>query len=158
MLIHCLLLHLQKEVASERRLPVTEKGSLFIALNLTNTHDLRKESIMKNTLTSTVGRFCQKTQDVELWRSIAYARRSELAISVGNEKRPLMCGHFPWGIVRRALPWTAQMWVVKICPFSSMPNYRFKVTTDFFSLAWRNFCCETFKSKLTTLATSQDDA
>ena len=58
---------LQKEVATVRRLPVTEKNkvSLFITLNLTNTHDLRKEGIMKNALTSTVGRFCQKNRDAE---------------------------------------------------------------------------------------------
>ena len=68
MLIHCLPLHLQKEVASERRLPVTEKNkvSLFITLNLTNTQDLRKEGIMKNALTPTLGRFCQKKRDADL--------------------------------------------------------------------------------------------
>lgn len=38
-------------------------------------------------------------------------------------------------------------------------NYRFNATTFFFfffHIVWRNFCCETFKSKLTRLATDQD--
>ena len=88
MLTHCLPLHLQKEVASERRLPVTEKNkvSLFITLNLTNTHDLRKEGIVKNALTSTVGRFCQKTRDAELWQGIALCKAKRIGYFCWQQK------------------------------------------------------------------------